>query len=458
MSSLFGSLSIALRSLLAQQAGLEVTSNNIANVNTPGYSRQRAILRQDPAVLLGDVQFGTGVSLDKVESIRDRVLELRIHQETQQQGELEAFLGATQQIEALFNEARGVGLEGALSALFNSFSALAANPTSVPLRQGTLTAAQNLASALNRAAADLATQQTSIDREITQATGEINQLTAQLAEANRAVTQRTGVGLDAGEAADRREQLLRQLAGLIDISVIDAGDGGVTVTTQGGAALVVADRNIPLQAVPNPGNALRHIFSQNADITASINGGKLGGLLRVRDTIIPGIAGDLDALAAGIATAFNTQHRAGFDLNSAAGADLFVPPAAISGAASSLRLAFTNPALLAASSDGSAGSSGNATAISGLRDQPIVNGQRPADFYQGLVFRLGNETAAAQAEIEAESLVLQQLENQRGALSGVSLDEEAANLLRYQRAFEASARLVSVVDDLTQTTLDMFRR
>src|SRR3990172_4675868 len=115
MASLLGSLSIALRSLLAQQGALATTSNNIANVNTPGFSRQRPVLEEDTPVFYGSLLFGTGVRLESVESIRDRILELRIHQEIQQQSRQEAFLGAMRQVEALFNEAQGVGLEGVLS-------------------------------------------------------------------------------------------------------------------------------------------------------------------------------------------------------------------------------------------------------------------------------------------------------------------------------------------------------
>ena len=107
MSSLYGSLSIAIRSLIAEQGALRTTSNNIANVNTPGYSRQRARLESTPPVFFGSLQFGTGAALTRVESIRDQVLEQRLHQETQEQGDLESYLGVVQQAEALFNETGG---------------------------------------------------------------------------------------------------------------------------------------------------------------------------------------------------------------------------------------------------------------------------------------------------------------------------------------------------------------
>jgi flagellar hook-associated protein 1 FlgK len=456
MSSLFGSLSIALRALLAQQGGLEVTSNNIANVNTPGFSRQRAVLRQDPPVLFGDMQLGTGVRLDQVLSIRDRILELRIHQERQQEADREAFLGAARQIEALFNEAQGAGLGDALTAFFNSLTQLSANPTSIPLRQGVLTAATNLANAFRKVARDLATLQGNLDRSVVQSAGEINELTAEIAELNKEVSARVGIGVDPGEFADRRELLIRELAARVDISVIDAGKGSVTITTSGGAALVVADRNIPVQALVNPLTGRNNIFSQGSDITATITSGALSGLLEARDRLIPGLLADLDTLAADVSTSFNAQHRLGFDLNGAAGVDFFAPVAG-SGAASGFAVAITDPRLLAGSSDGAPGSSGNLTALAALRDLAIVAGQKPADFYSNVVFRLGNSIANAEAELEGQALVLRQLENQRGAVSAVSLDEEAANLLRFQRAFEAAARVVAVVDEMTGVAINLGR-
>ena len=182
MSSLFGSLSIAVRSLLTQQAALETTSNNIANVNTPGFSRQRAVLTQEPPVQLGTLWFGTGVGVDRIESIRDRILELRLVQETQQQGKLETYLGALRQVEAYFNETEGAGLENALSGFFNALLELSANPSDFPLRQRVITAGQNLTRAFRQAARSLELLQQNLDRAVSQSVDEINRLSRQIAE------------------------------------------------------------------------------------------------------------------------------------------------------------------------------------------------------------------------------------------------------------------------------------
>ncbi len=458
MSSLFGTLSIALRSLLAQQGALDVTGNNIANVNTRGYARQRPILNETPPVRIGSLVLGTGVSLDKVEGIRDRILELRIHQETQRDGELDAFLRAMRQVEAAFNEAEDVGLGNLLDNFFNNLLQLSTDPSSLPLRQGVLAAAGDLANGFNRRAESLAGLQRSLDLEVTQAVNDINKLTAEIADLNRRVSGLEAIGKDALSFEDRRTNLIRDLSKLVDIAVIDAGGGSLTITTSNGTALVVGDTNVELQTQISPITGFQNIFAQGADITATITSGQLGGQLEVRDQTIPSILADLDSLAADLANSVNAVHTAGFDLAGAAGGDFFVPPPGGGvGAAGVLSVALTDPALVAASADGQPGDNANLLALIDLRDQGIIGGQRPTEFYSGLIFRIGDDIANASADSEAQSLVLRQLANQRSSISGVSLDEEAVNLIRFQRAFEASARVVSVVDELTQTVINLGR-
>ncbi len=456
MSSLFGNLSIAVKALMTQQAAIQTTSNNIANINTPGYTRQRAILQEDTPVIIGMLLFGTGASVEKVESIRDKVLEIRLHQETQQEGKLDAFLDAMKQVEGLFNEAVGVGLEGVLTAFFNSLLELSTNPSNIPLRQEVITAAENLTNSFRQAANRLYVLQSNLDRDVTQTVSEINTLTTEIAKMNAKVSGLESAGLESGAFKDRRTLLTRELSRLVDLAVIDAGGGSVTLTTTRGTALVVGDTSIPFQTQTDLATGFQLIFSQGSDITATIASGQLSGLLQARDQDIPSILADLDTLAADLSNAFNAVHTAGFDLAGAAGGNFFVPPPA-TGAAASFALAFTDPTLFAASSDGTVGSNGNVAVLADLRNQAIVSGQPPGDFYVNFVGRVGNKVAIASTQLEAEILILRQLKNQRSNISGVSLDEEAANLIRFQQAFQASARVVTVIDELTRIVVNLGR-
>ncbi len=180
-------------------------------------------------------------------------------------------------------------------------------------------------------------------------------------------------------------------------------------------------------------------------------------MLEARDQEIPNIQSQLDTLAAGLANAVNGVQVAGFDLHGNQGTNLFSPsPASGIGAAASLSVALTDPALVAASSDGTAGSNGNAEALYALRNQPVIGGQSPTDYYSYIVFNVGNAAAAnANAQQSASDLVLQQLNDQRSSVSGVSLDQEAANMMRYQQAYAASAQVISAINSMMQTVINM---
>jgi flagellar hook-associated protein 1 len=459
MGGLSASLNIALQSLLAQQGGIETVSNNIANANTVGYSRQVANLIETPPVQIGNLSFGTGVELSSVTSLRDSILDLRVNQETQQQGQLNAFISDGQQIQGLFNETSGTGLQAPLTAFFTSLSQLSASPSDLTARQGVITAAQNLAGAFNQTSNKLNTIRSNVDLSVSQSVSQINGLTSQIAAVNVQVATALNSGQNAGPFIDQRQQLTNELSNLVDVSSIDAGNGNVTLTTGNGAPLVVSGLSFALTTQPDPTTGLQHIFSQGTDITSKITSGQLGGQLQIRDHELPAVQASLDSLAAGLATAVNTQNRVGFDLNGAAGANIFVPPpAGAVGAAAVLTLATTDPTEIAASAGpapGSPGDNTNANALLALQNQAVVNGQTPLNAYSGLVFKIGNDVSTALSNEQSGTVVLQQLQNLQGGVSGVDINEEAANLVRFQNAYTASAQVTSVIDTLMLATINM---
>jgi flagellar hook-associated protein 1 FlgK len=452
MSSLLTALHISTGAMQAEQGALEAASNNVANVNTPGYSREIPAFSENPPFVLGNLTFGTGVSLEKLSGVRDNVLQLRIQGESGQQGALDALVSGLNQAQTLFTSSSS-DISSQLSNLFSSISQLATNPASVPLRQGVLTAASNLASSFRNTASNLATQASNLNLSVTQAVEQVNTLTQQIAGLNGQIAALQNVGQDASAFVDQRDVLINQLSGLIDVSRISS-DSGITLTTSNGTALVAGGQSFSL-STQFGASGVQHIFAQGTDITAQLNSGQLGGLLEVRDQKIPALLAGLDTLASGVANAFNSANTAGFDLNDNNGGNLFVPPPSGPGAAANLTVAITDPALIAASSDGSAGSNGNLANFSAIHDQPTISGQTPSDYYGNLVFGLGNDVSTATAELQSSQLVLQQLQDQRGSISGVSLDDEASHMIEYQRAFEAAARVATTVNQMLETVINM---
>lgn len=453
MSSLNASLATALSGLIAEQGALQATTNNVANVNTPGYSRESAELAASEPVVVDPLTFGTGVTLQSVESIRDPILESQIQQQTQGQGQFSALSSALQQAQVNFTSSTS-GIGTGITNFFDSINQLSTDPSDLSLRQGVLTAADNLATSFNTTANNLTQQQTSLDLSVVQTVGQINQFTHQIAQLNGQISNLENVGESAGTFIDQRTQDIDQLSALVDVSVIPT-DNTLTLTTASGAPLVSGQQSFQLQTQSNEAG-LHDVYSQGADITDQITSGQLGGTIDARDQQIPGIKTQLDTLAAGLANAVNGVQAAGFDLNGVAGTNLFTPPPAGGvGAAASLSVALTDPSLIAASSDGTPGSNGNAEALYTLNSQSVISGQNPSDYYSGIVFNVGNATSNASAEQNASSLILQQLNGQRSSVSGVSLDEEAANMVQYQDAYAASAQVITTINDMMYTVVNM---
>jgi flagellar hook-associated protein 1 FlgK len=453
MGGLNASLAVALSGLTAEQGALETTTNNVANANTPGYSREVPILASSDPVVITPLTFGSGVTLQSIESVRDPVLESQIQQETQTQGQLSALVSALSQTQTNFTSSTGdIGTQ--ITNFFNSINQLSTSPSDLSLRQGVLTAAGNVATAFNTAANNLTAQRTSLDQNVVQDVGQINQLTTQIAQLNGQIANLQNVGESAGSFIDQRTQLIDQLSSLVDVSVIQSNNT-ITLTTASGTALVAGQQSFQLSTQLDS-SGTQDIFSQGSDITSTIVSGQLGGVLQARDQEIPEIQNQLDTLAAGLATAVNSVQAQGFDLNGNAGTNLFnAPPVSGAGAAASLSVAITDPSLIAASSDGTSGSNGNAEALYALSSQGIIDGQSPTDYYSNIVFNVGNASSNANSEQSASSLVLQQLNDQRSSVSGVSLDEEAANMLRYQQAYAASAQVITTINTMMQDVIDM---
>lgn len=462
MSSLFGTMSVALQSMLAQQGAMGVVANNIANSNTPGYSREVPEFEESPPVLSGNTMIGTGVTLKSVQSVRDNILNLRIDQETSQQSSLGSYVNSMDQVQSLFNETQGTGLQTALSNFFNSFQSLATDPTSSPLRQAVIIAGQDLASAFNQTSNNLATIQQGLDQSVVQTVQQVNQLTGQIAGLNQQIQEVANSGDSPGSLQDQRDQDLTNLSQLIDTAVIYNNDGTVSVTTTNGALLVSGNQSDALTTQINTSTGMHDVYALGTDISSQISGGELAGYINARDSSIPSAQSSIDNLAAGLISAVNQQQTAGYDLNGSQGVNFFTPftpstAGSNAGAAATMSVAITSPDQVAASSSATTtGDNSNATAMANLQDAQVVSGQTAGDYYSNLIDQIGNQVSDASSEQEAVGLVLQQLDNQQSSISGVSLDEEATNLIQYQQAYEASARVISTIDELNQTTLDMY--
>ena len=451
--SLTTSLSIAAQALSVDTGAIQTINNNIANVNTPGYSRELVELQSVAPTPNEPLSPGNGVSLEGFQSVRDEVLQSRINQETQSQADANAQLNTLNQIQPIFTtSSQDIGTE--FTAFFNSVSSLSTNPNSTAARQAVMTAGTNLADSFNTASSSLTSLVPGLNTQVTQDVSQINQLTKAIAALNPQIAALKAQGQDTGTLQDQQDQLTLNLSQLTGVAVTQT-EGGVTLTTGNGTPLVVGSSNFALQTATGTGGAVEVLDANGNDVTSTIQGGDLGGTLQTRDQTIPGLLNQLDGLAYQFASSFNTVHSQGFDQNGNPGGNFFNIPATATGAAGSISLAITNPSQIAASSDGTSGSSGNLTNLSALQSSALPSGQSPLDAYASMVYQVGSLASNANAESNATAATLVQLNDQRNSISGVSIDEESTNLLNYQQAYSAAARVVTTVQALFQVTMAM---
>ncbi|MGO9862235.1 MAG: flagellar hook-associated protein FlgK [Terriglobales bacterium] len=446
MSGLFGTLSIALSGLSVSQDEMATTSNNVANANTPGYTREVTDIAAGDPIEEGAIGYGTGVVLQKIESLRDPILQIQIHQATGQNSSLNASLTELQQIQSQFaSSTTGIGAD--ISNFFNSLQQLSPDPTSVTLRQGVLTAAGTLATDFNTAAESLQTQRSDIDQNVVQSVSQVNSLTSQIASVDQQIATLQNAKQGTGTLVDTQNNLIQQLSGLIGVAVIKT-DQGISLATANGTALVSGSQSFALTTQLGS-DGVQHVMSGAQDLTTSLSGGSLGGLIQIRDQEIPSISSSLDQLAAGLATNLNAANALGTDLENPPkqGGNIFAtPPVGGVGAAATMTVTMTDPSLIAASSDGTVGSNGNLANLSAVATELLASGQTPINTYADLVSQVGSDTSNTSADADSSSLILQQLNDENGSISGVSLDEEASNLIQYQTAYQAAAHVVSTIN------------
>lgn len=451
-----GGLNLALftgaQALDAAQSALQTASNNIANANTPGYTREVAELSANSESLTGGVVLGGGVTVDSIQSVRDQLLDLQIQQQTALKSQADAQSSSLQAIQPLFSTT-GEDIASTLSAFSSSLLQLSANPTNSAVQQSVLDAGQNLAQSFNSVASRLQEARSSADQQVTQTVARINSLTSQIAQLNAQLRQPGVTQENGGTIQDQRDQLVQQLSTFTGITITQSSDGEV-ITTGNGTPLVMGGQSFTLQTTTGADGFQQVLDANGNNITAEVQGGQLGAAIQMRDQIVPGVLDSLNGLVTEFAASFNTAQAEGYTSTGTAGQPFF-SIASTGSSAAGIAVALTSGSQIAASSDGSAGSNGNLTNLLAAVNGNMSNGETPANAYSNIVYQVGSAATNATAQSSALTQSITQLTNQQSSVSGVNLDEETANLIRYQTAYEAAARVVSTIQALNTVTLDM---
>ena len=446
MSSTFLGLETALRGLLADQRSIDTTGHNISNASTPGYSRQVAELQATPSFTdVPSGQLGTGVDVVQYQRIRDTFLDLQLRAQTMRQGSAQAQQSGLSQIEQTLNEPSDNGLSALLGKYWAAWQNVANAPNDLATRQALAQSAASLANGFNTLSSQLSTIQAQTAQQQTLVVSQANSIGQQIASLNASIQTSEMAGQKPNDLLDQRDNLIDQLSSLGNTTVAQSagisGTLGSVDITFGGSSLVVANASstvsLPLTSVTSGQLAgMNQVISQISDPTT-------------------GYMAKLNALAAGLASATNTQMAAGKDMSGTTGGAFFTVTSGSEAATIAVNpLILASPNLIAASTSGDPGDGSNALAIASLQTSAIVGGASVDTAYSQLVTQIGSDSQLAQSNLDNTNSLVESLTNRRQSVSGVSLDEEMTNLLQFQRGYQACARVLSAMDSMIDTLVN----
>lgn len=461
MPDIYGILTIGKDALLTQQRGIDVTGQNIANVNTPGYSRQRVVMETKEPLDFFPGQIGTGVRAQGIERIYDRFIGLQMSAEQEQVGLWEARLGGLEKVEMIFDESTGYGLNEAMSEFWNAWQDVSDNPSGQAERVALQAKSETLADQFQKITGDLEEVQEDMDASVSGTLEEINLIAEQIADLNQKIAQTEIGGQNANDFRDKRDLLVQELSEKIDIESFENSDGKVTVLVAGGRPLVEGGSSWRVGTAPTASGLCDVVWidgeGNEFDITGTIQGGKVKGWLEVRDEVIPDYQTKLDQLAAGLIAEVNAVHQAGYGLDGSFNTAFFTGSDASDIAFSPAIAADLRLIAASGTAAGVPGDNANAIALAELQHKLTMNGSTLTfdEYYNSLISTVGNATQEASTYLDHHTAMSTQLSNYRESVSGVSLDEETVNLVMFQHAYEAAAKLISTVDELLATVISM---
>ena len=483
MRTTFSGISIALRALQAQQVSLDITGHNVANVNNPNFSRQTALhsaTKPYPAPMMGYTpssgQLGTGVEISQINRMRDSFVDLRLRQQLHNLNYWNTMQDGLKQVELFFNEPGENGIHHALDQFWDSLQDLSREPDFFSVREVVIQRAQVLVESITATRGQLQNLRDNLNENITFKISEVNSLAKRLADLN---VQISATGSLPNDLLDARDALLEELSQLVDIEVVQDHANMVSVAI-GGSSLVHRGTSHSLMTNGVASEAENYkknqVFWSATGNVVKLSSGEIAGMMRLRDQEIQQAINDLDTWTRDFALEFNRRHEEGYDFDGDGGLGLPLsfftfdnqvpgdpPDPNFPFAAQNIRvnteIADNVGKIRASLIPGAVGNGENALKLARLRFEPVIEVDEEtqvtvADAFNSLISRLGVSTQKAVKMAENEATLEAHLRNLKESHSGVSLDEEMANMIRYQHAYSAAARMMTAVDETLDTIIN----
>jgi len=443
---------ISSRSMATYQRSIDVSSNNIANAGNADYRRQRAILSTENTQQYAGITWGSGIKMDDIERVRNSLTESQIISNNQRHSFHERNSVLLGQIEEIYSEPSELGLSNLMGEFFSSWSELSANPTSSALRGNVVYSAQNLASKIEDVNDGYQIVKSSIYYEFQDNVREVNNLLSNIRSVNQQISESKGMGQNANDLMDKRDLLVDDLSKLTNITINYESDETVNISIGG---IFAVDKGSYTEFEVSNSEGELSMVSKNGGREAAITSGKMGALIDTFTKKIPNYQKQLDDIINQLVTSVNELHQTGQTLDNPPQPGLKFFSGYENGKLKINDEIINDFNKIAVSDDGTSGNGNIAIKIFELSDAKILNGNRLIDSYSSLISNVGSDKQNADSMEEGGAMVLQQLNNQKDSYSAVSVDEEMLNVIKYQKAYEASAKLISMADDMLETLLQM---
>ncbi|MCL2789954.1 MAG: flagellar hook-associated protein FlgK [Desulfobulbus sp.] len=463
MTSLLNALSSGKTSLLTNQKSLEIVGNNISNVNTPGYSRQRARLTDIPSISYGNFFIGQGVTVSDVSRDYSLFITKQLQNKTVDYGEETGKSNILQELERIFNVSEN-NLASQINNFFDSWQSLTTNPSGQVERDMVIQQGQLLGQSFNSITDELDTLERNINGEITTGVAAVNEKLAEVARLNDRINLIESSGQSANAARDQRDLLIQDLSQTLGVQTYTDNRGMLCVQLPGGIPLVTGSTAATISTVTSGTNVNLQVNIAGATRAVDLDsmGGQFKGMFEMRDVFIKGLRDDLNTLAVDLTTAVNEYHVDGYGSDGETGRLFFndlsaLPPDQV--ASRNVMVAITDVSQVAAAGNPAAapGDNENALRIAQLETTHRVGTTNNTfdSFFSQMVATVGVEAARNNFALTGASDAVTQLQIMRDGYSGVSLEEEMIDLIQYQRGFQSSAKYLSSVDELMTTLLQM---
>jgi len=446
------SLEIAKNSLGTYQRALDVTSHNVANANNANFSRQKILFGTEKSTTQNLQEIGAGVKIDDILRVRNSLTDLQIRNYNQKYADVNKRSMLLEHVEGLFTEPSELGLSTTLTTFFNSWDELAVTPNSIPLRRNVINTAKTLSGQISNIYDGLHQIKNDVQSEALVKTEKLNALLKEVQNLNNQIGTANINNQPANDLMDKRDELIDELSTLANINVVIDKNSSANISI--GGVFAVDQYNYSQFKVSVKDDQMI-LTKEDGSGRVNLSGGELNALADTFSNKIPDYINKINTIGQAVMDSVNELHSTGNTMTSPPETNIDFFGSFTGGVLSINALILEDTNYLAVSSNGEAGNGDIALKIANLKNKKIVDNESINGFYISLVSNIGTEKQVNDDYVESNQLVLEQLEQQKSSYSGVSVDEEMTNIIKFQRSYEASAKLIRVADEMLQTLLTM---